>query len=140
MKKLLITTEKRSYNMKQIKATNTKIEIKLRKALWHRGIRYRKNYKKLPGKPDIAITKYKIAIFCDGDFWHGKDNCENKIQNNKKYWQEKIKKNKERDLEVTIELRDKGWVVLRFWESQIINNFEKCVNEILRQIITQNKL
>ena len=63
-----------------------------------------------------------------------------KIQNNKKYWQEKIKKNKERDLEVTIELRDKGWVVLRFWESQIINNFEKCVNEILRQIITQNKL
>jgi len=63
----------RSYNMSRIKSKNTSIEILLRKSLWHEGIRYRKNYKKLPGKPDIAITKYKIAIFCDGEFWHGKN-------------------------------------------------------------------
>jgi DNA mismatch endonuclease (patch repair protein) len=63
----------RSRNMGCIKSQNTSIEKMLRKALWHEGIRYRKNFKTLPGKPDIVITKYKIVIFCDGEFWHGKD-------------------------------------------------------------------
>ena len=68
-----LTPEQRHKNMKNIKSSDTKIEITLRKALWKKGYRYRKNYKKLPGKPDIAITKYKIAIFCDSEFFHGKD-------------------------------------------------------------------
>ena len=67
------TTEKSSMNMKRIKGKNTKIEVVLRRALWNKGYRYRKNYEKIPGRPDIALTKYKIAIFCDGEFFHGKD-------------------------------------------------------------------
>ena len=116
--------------MKAIRSSETKIEQILRKALWHEGIRYRKNYNKLIGKPDIVITKYKIAIFCDGDFWHGRDNCENIVASNKKYWLEKIKKNKERDLDTTIALRDNGWTVLRFWESDIKKSIEECIQEI----------
>jgi DNA mismatch endonuclease (patch repair protein) len=75
MKKVVHRTkpEQIHYNMSRVKNKDTSIEITLRKALWHSGIRYRKNYTKLPGKPDIAITKYRIAVFCDGEFWHGKD-------------------------------------------------------------------
>ena len=125
-----LTPSQRTKNMKAIRSSETEIEQILRKALWHEGIRYRKNYNKLIGKPDIVITKYKIAIFCDGDFWHGKDGCENIIASNKKYWSEKIKKNKERDLETTIALRDNGWTVLRFWESDIKKHIAECVQEI----------
>lgn len=125
-----LTPSQRTKNMKAIRSSETKIEQILRKALWHEGIRYRKNYNKLIGKPDIVITKYKIAIFCDGDFWHGKDSCENIIASNKKYWLEKIKKNKERDLETTMALRDNGWTVLRFWESDIKKSIEECILEI----------
>ena len=125
-----LTPSQRTKNMKAIRSSETKIEQILRKALWHEGIRYRKNYNKLIGKPDIVITKYKIAIFCDGDFWHGRDNCENIVASNKKYWLEKIKKNKERDLDTTIALRDNGWTVLRFWESDIKKSIEECIQEI----------
>ena len=125
-----LTPSQRTKNMKAIRSSETEIEQILRKALWHEGIRYRKNYNKLIGKPDIVITKYKIAIFCDGDFWHGKDGCENIIASNKKYWSEKIKKNKERDLETTIALRDNGWTVLRFWKSDIKKHIAECVQEI----------
>ena len=125
-----LTPSQRTKNMKAIRSSETKIEQILRKALWHEGILYRKNYNKLIGKPDIVITKYKIAIFCDGDFWHGRDNCENIVASNKKYWLEKIKKNKERDLETTIALRDNGWTVLRFWESDIKKSLEECMQEI----------
>ena len=69
----VLTPEQRKRNMKNIKAKDTKIEVILRRALWNRGYRYRKNYKGLPGSPDIVLTKYKIAIFCDGEFFHGKD-------------------------------------------------------------------
>ena len=130
-----LTPSQRTKNMKAIRSSETKIEQILRKALWHEGIRYRKNYNKLIGKPDIVITKYKIAIFCDGDFWHGRDNCENIVASNKKYWLEKIKKNKERDLETTMTLRDNGWTVLRFWESDIKNNIEECMQEIKNCLI-----
>lgn len=69
----VLTKEQRHKNMKNIRSKDTAIEIRLRKALWQKGYRYRKNYKELPGCPDIVLTKYKIAIFCDGEFFHGKD-------------------------------------------------------------------
>ena len=132
-----MTPEQRHKNMQHIKSQDTKIEVILRKALWHEGIRYRKNFKICSCKPDIVITKYKIAIFCDGDFWHGKPS-KYKIHTNTGYWNEKIKRNKERDLENTIELRDNHWDVLRFWESDIKANLDLCV-EIVKQHIEQKK-
>lgn len=113
---------------------DTKIEIILRKALWNQGIRYRKNYKILNYHPDIVITKYKIVIFCDGDFWHGKNYSTKKISTNKAYWDNKIKRNIERDFESVIALRDLGWKVFRFWESDIKNNIDDCVRKIVYEI------
>ena len=133
----LPTTPQKSKNMKAVKSHDTKIEITLRKALWHEGIRYRKNYKICSCRPDIVITKYKIAIFCDGDFWHGKEDP-NIVKNNKAFWTEKIKRNMERDLENTIELRDNGWTVLRFWESEIQTNLLDCVKVVLRALLKIN--
>ena len=103
-----LTKEQRHKNMQAIRSKDTKIEILLRKALWHEGIRYRKNYKVCSCHPDIVITKYKIAVFCDGEFWHGKSMERYDVTTNVKYWHEKIRRNVERDLENTIELRDNG--------------------------------
>ena len=118
-----LSPEQRHKNMKHIRSKDTKIEIILRKALWHEGIRYRKNYDKLPGKPDIAITKYKIAVFCDGEFFHGKDwnqlQVKLKNSNNSEYWLKKIQRNINRDYEVEQEIRAQGWIVLRFWGKDI---------------------
>ena len=129
----LETTPQKSKNMKAVKSHDTKIEVTLRKALWHKGIRYRKNYKLYSCKPDIVITKHKIAIFCDGDFWHGKEDPDT-VKTHKSFWTEKIRRNMERDLENTIELRDNGWTVLRFWESEIQSNLSDCINIILNTI------
>ena len=125
-----LTPEQRRKNMQAIKSKDTSIELALRNALWHRGIRYRKNYKKLPGKPDIAITKYKIAVFCDSDFWHGYDweNRSQRIKSNREYWIPKIERNMQRDAEVTKALEDSGWIVLRFWEFQIRKQLDICVD------------
>ena len=125
-----LTKEQRHKNMQAIRSRDTKIEILLRKALWHEGIRYRKNYKVCSCHPDIVITKYKIAVFCDGEFWHGMRD----ISNCTKYWHEKIRRNMERDLENTIELRDNGWIVLRFWETEIKKHLDDCVAEVKRCI------
>lgn len=130
----LETTIKRSKIMKSIKGSDTGIEVRLRKALWHKGVRYRKNFKVFDCHPDIVITKYKIAVFCDGNFWHGKELQKRPIKHNSSYWNEKIRRNVERDLENTIELRDNGWIVLRFWEDDIQNNLPNCVDDILRYI------
>lgn len=130
----LETTIKRSKIMKSIKGSDTGIEMRLRKALWHKGIRYRKNFKVFDCHPDIVITKYKIAVFCDGNFWHGKELQKRPIKHNSSYWNEKIRRNVERDLENTIELRDNGWIVLRFWEDDIQNNLPNCVDDVLRYI------
>lgn len=129
-----LTPEQRHKAMKGNKGKDTKIEILLRKALWHKGIRYRKQYRIFDCHPDIVITKYKIAIFCDGDFWHGKTFERYDVTTNAKYWHEKIKRNVERDLENTIELRDNGWTVLRFWETDIKKNLDICVEAVLRVI------
>lgn len=127
-----LTPEQRRKNMQAIKSKDTSIELALRKALWHKGIRYRKNYKALPGKPDIAITKTKIAVFCDSDFWHGYDweNRSGKIKTNREYWIPKIERNMKRDCEVTVALKNAGWTVLRFWEFQIKKELDTCVETV----------
>lgn len=123
------TPEQRKKNMQAIKSKDTEIELILRKEIWSRGYRYRKNYKKLIGKPDIVLTKYKIAIFCDSEFWHGKNYCEStdRIGTNADYWKQKILRNIERDREVTEQLTKDGWTVLRFWEKEIKKEFDKCM-------------
>ena len=128
-----LTPEQRRKNMQAIRSRDTTIELRLRRALWERGVRYRKNYKKLIGKPDIAITKYKIAIFCDSDYWHGYDwkNRNQRIKSNREYWVPKIERNMARDREVTAALQDEGWLVLRFWEWQIRKELNTCVQQVL---------
>jgi len=129
----VLTKEQRHKNMSHIRSKDTKAEIKLRKALWHRGIRYRKNYTALPGKPDIVLTKYKIAIFCDGDFWHGKGLIHpgEQVGTNREFWMKKLGRNIERDKEVNDHLLAKGWLVLRFWESDIEKDLDGCVEKLL---------
>ena len=131
-----LTPEQRRKNMQAIKSKDTSIELALRKALWRKGIRYRKNYKKLLGKPDIAITKYRIAIFCDSDFWHGYDweNRHQRIKSNRDYWIPKIERNMKRDKEVTAALEATGWTVLRFWEFQIRKELSMCGDKICQVI------
>ncbi|WP_037325627.1 very short patch repair endonuclease [Anaerovibrio sp. RM50] len=128
-----MTDKQRSIIMSKIKSTNTKPERKLRLALWHNGIRYRKNWRKLPGSPDIAITKYKIAVFVDGDFWHARGHQEapgEQVKTNKEYWVPKLTRNVERDKEVNDQLTQLGWLVLRFWESEIEKDIGAAVDEI----------
>lgn len=127
-----LTPEQRKKNMRAIRSKDTAIELALRKALWQRGIRYRKNYKGLIGKPDIVITKYRIAVFCDSDFWHGYDweNRKARIKSNQDYWIPKIERNMKRDREVTATLVEQGWIVLRFWEHTIRKELEECVEDI----------
>ena len=131
-----LTPEQRRKNMQAIKSKDTSIELALRHALWHCGIRYRKNYKGLPGKPDIVITKYRIAIFCDSDYWHGYDweNRHRRIKSNREYWIPKIERNMQRDKEVTAQLQEAGWTVLRFWEWQIKKHLDECVNVVIKTI------
>ena len=109
-----LTKEQRHKNMVNIKSKDTSIEVCLRKALWARGIHYRKNYDKIPGKPDIALTKYRIAIFCDSEFFHGKDwevlKPRLKKSNNSDYWIHKISRNMERDDEVNKQLLFMGYI------------------------------
>lgn len=131
-------TAQRSKNMSKIRSKDTSIELILRKALWHRGIRYRKNYKNLPGTPDIAITKHRIAIFCDSEFFHGKDWEKLKLRlengNNSTYWIKKITRNRERDDEVEKALRFREWTVLRFWGEDIKKHTEECIQVIMEEI------
>lgn len=105
---------------------DTKPERFLRAELWDRGFRYLKNDKSVKGKPDIVFRAARVVVFCDGDFWHGKDWSRRKAKlsrgNNPRYWLRKIERNIERDRQIDRELRSDGWIVLRFWESSIIND------------------
>jgi len=122
-----LTPEQRKKNMRAIRSKDTTIELALRKALWKQGIHYRKNY-----KPDIVITKYRIAVFCDSDFWHGYDweNRKSRIKSNQEYWIPKIERNMKRDQEVTSALVEQGWIVLRFWEHTIRKELQQCVDDV----------
>ncbi|MCM1501011.1 MAG: very short patch repair endonuclease [Clostridium sp.] len=123
-----------SKNMSRIRSKDTSIEVRLRKALWHKGYRYRKNYKELPGSPDIALTKYKIAIFCDSEFFHGKDwevlKARLEKGSNPDYWIKKIARNRDRDIENDKKLLFLGWTVIHFWGKDILENTEECVRVI----------
>jgi len=129
-----LTKEQRSFTMSRIRGRDTKPEIMLRKALWHRGLRYRKNFRALPGTPDIALTRQKIAIFVDGDFWHARGHEQHpgeQVRSNKAYWQKHLSRNVERDEEVNDALTELGWVVLRFWESDIKKNLAGCIQCVM---------
>lgn len=130
------TPEQRSKNIRAIKATGTKDEVRLAKALWHLGYRYRKNDKSVFGKPDLTFKKHKVAIFVDSEFFHGKDweTQKLRIQSNQEFWHKKIGRNIERDKEVNDYLTNNGWTVLRFWSKEVKNNLWKCINRITRQI------
>ena len=132
-----MTREQRHKNMSHIRSKDTKPEVLLRKALWKRGIRYRKNYAALPGKTDIALTRYKIAIFVDGDFWHARghqDSPGEQVASNKEYWQKKLRNNVERDKAVNDILTEDGWLVLRFWSSDVMKHLDESINQILQYI------
>lgn len=133
-----LTPKQRHKNMSHIKNKDTKIERVLRKALWDKGFRYRKNYKELPGKPDIVLTKYHIVIFCDSEFFHGKDFDHLREQlikfNNSDFWIDKIQKDMKRDLEVERILKSQGWVVIRFWGKEILKDTDSCVR-VIEEII-----
>lgn len=126
----------RSEIMSKVRGKNTSIEVLLRRELWKRGLRgYRKNYKKLIGKPDIVFTKSKVAIFCDSEFWHGKQYLEGKKpKSNMKFWIEKFKRNIQRDKQVNQKLEEDGWVVLRFWQKEIQKDVSHCVDIIENNI------
>ena len=130
----MLTPEQRHRNMSAIRSRDTSIELILRKALWHRGFRYRKNYKELPGTPDIAITKHRIAIFCDSEFFHGKDWDQLKLRlengSNSTYWIKKITRNMERDSENEKALRFRDWTVLRFWGEDIRKHTDECIRAV----------
>ncbi len=130
-----LTKEQRRKNMQHIRSKDTSIEVKLRQALWSEGIRYRKNDKELPGKPDVVISKHKIVVFCDSSFWHGRDFEKKKpVDTNHEYWDKKIRRNMERDKEVNKLLESIGWTVLRFWDVDINKQIEECVYKVKKAI------
>lgn len=128
------TAPERSKIMKAIKRKDTQVELLLRKALYKRGIRYRIDYGKLPGRPDIAVTSKRIAIFCDSEFWHGRnwEEKKEKIKTNREYWIPKIERNIARDKQNNKKLLETGWVVLRFWEPEILRSIESVCEKIER--------
>lgn len=127
------TPASRSKNMSRIKSKNTKPELFLRRKLWQAGIRgYRINKKDIDGTPDIVFIRKKLAVFVDGEFWHGKNwqSRKQKLKTNRDYWIPKIEKNILRDEAVNVKLLYKGWTVLRFWDSEIMKTPDECVREI----------
>ena len=125
--------ERVSYTMSRIRSTNTSIEVALRKALWAAGLRYRKNYPYAIGKPDVAFPGLRVAVFCDSSFWHGRDWNERrpKIKSNPEYWRKKIAGNITRDKDVNQLLAGEGWLVLRFWDNDITQRLDECVDAVV---------
>lgn len=136
----IITKQQRRITMQAIKSKNTKIEVKVSKELWSGGFRFRKNVKSLKGKPDIAIKKYKVVIFLDSCFWHGcKEHCRYPLTN-KDYWHSKISKNIKRDREVTDYYLRNNWNILRVWEHDLKNNFNKTIRKIKKFVLYSKKI
>ncbi|HMK06399.1 MAG TPA: very short patch repair endonuclease [Flavobacterium sp.] len=125
------TSQQRSKNMQAVKSSGSKEEVALSKALWSLGYRYRKNNKNVFGKPDLTFKKQKIAIFIDSEFFHGKDfETKKKPATNPEFWEKKIRRNMERDKEVNIFLQQSGWLVLRFWSTEVRKNLNEVVTTI----------
>lgn len=121
--------------MSAVKSKNTRPELALRHALWSRGLRYRVNVKSLPGKPDVVFTRAKLAVFCDGDFWHGHNwairsmtSLEEELARYTQFWRDKILGNIQRDKEHVVRLEADGWTVIRIWESDIKADVSKCAD------------
>lgn len=125
-----LTKEQRTKNMKAIKSSHTKMEDYICKVLWKEGFRFRKNVKNLPGKPDIAIKKFKIVIFLDSCFWHKCLEHFKKPKSNLEYWDPKIERNVKRDIEVNKFYNDNQWHILRIWEHEFKNNLDATINKI----------
>jgi DNA mismatch endonuclease Vsr len=123
------TKEQRRKNMQAVKSSGSLIEKKLSIALWNLGYRYRKNDRNVFGKPDLTFKKYKIAVFADSEFWHGKNwkNRKNDFKTNKKFWIKKIEGNINRDKIVNKKLKNEGWKVIRFWGEEIKKDLQKCI-------------
>ena len=124
--------------MASIKSKDTEPELLVRQALWKRGLRYRVNVRTLPGKPDIVFTRAKIAIFCDGDFWHGHNwavrgmaSLEEELNSYSEFWRSKILSNIERDSKNTLALTESGWIVIRLWESDIRKDLTSYITTII---------
>jgi len=132
------TTKKRSQNMSKIRSKNSKPELLFRRALWRENVRYRTHVKALPGKPDITIKKYKLAVFVDGSFWHGYqwEYRRKQIKTNREFWIPKIERNMQRDRENRELLESAGYTVMRFWEHEIKQNLQACINQIKLYIET----
>lgn len=123
-------------NMSAIRSTGSKIEVAVRSALWRNGYRFRKNDKRFPGRPDIVFPTEKVAVFCDSDYWHGRDweTLQQRLTTNREYWIAKIERNRQRDAIVTAELHALGWTVLRFWESDIKRDMATVLETIANHV------
>ena len=132
----LTTTPEISKRMANIRLKRGKAETLLAKKLWHQGYRYRLNYRKVEGSPDIAITKMKIAIFVDGEFWHGQnwEERKQKLKSNRGYWIEKIEENMARDNRNNLHLKEQGWLVIRFWEKEVLKDSDLCMQKVVSLI------
>ena len=139
----VMTSEQRSRCMAAIKGKDTKPEMIVRKYLFSRGLRFRVQVKKLPGTPDIVLPKYKTAIFVNGCFWHGHEECKyfRLPKSNIEFWKEKIERNIERDRESMQALLDLGWKVIRVWECELRNkaNCEETLNKIYNSITSVDR-
>lgn len=135
------TTPARSKIMGKIRARNTKPELAFRKALYGQGYRYRIDYNKLIGRPDVVLKKYKTVIFIDGEYWHGHNWEEKKpkIKTNREFWIAKIERNMQRDIEVNTELTRLGYTVFRFWESAIKKELDDCLKKVLSHLESLNR-
>lgn len=133
------TTSKRSKIMSKIRGKNTKPELAFRKALYAKGYRYRIDYRKLIGRPDIVLKKYKTVIFIDGEYWHGHnwEKRKHKVKTNRKFWIAKIERNMQRDREVNTELRRLDYKVFRFWESEVKKELDSCLKKVIAHIESQ---
>ena len=130
------TPEQRRKNMQAVKSKDSQIELLLRKELWSRGLRYRKNVNRIYGKPDIVFIGKKVAVFCDSEFWHGYNWEERKkdFKSHQEFWIPKIERNMERDAEVTAFLESEGWTVIRFWGNEIKKNTAQCADIIEKAV------
>ena len=137
-----LTAEQRRKCMQANKSTGTKPELLLAKAMWRLGLRYRKNNKTVFGKPDFSFKKYKVAVFVDGEFWHGKDweRRKNDIKSNREFWLAKIERNMRRDAEVTGRLKEEGWTVFRFWDRELAKNPNDAAEKIQKVIHEKRNL
>ena len=129
--------------MRAVKGAHTSPELALRRALWERGYRYRLHYKKLPGKPDLVFVSRRVAVFIDGDYWHGRQwkkrgfaslEAQMSRVNNPEYWVKKIRGNMERDKRVNRELRKNGWIVVRVWESDVNKRLDVTLRKVIRAL------